>query len=119
MNRLSKKKGSTFRKHLVYIQKNTQIADGEGGFTNGWANTSPERIWVGIAPIRAVQVAEYKSLNVDATHLVRAGGYVDIQEEYRFLFGTRVFEILTIENIQERDYERVITCKELRDKARP
>jgi head-tail adaptor len=68
-----------------------------------------------ISPIQARQQFENKSVGVDATHLIKIRGLESIDEKNdRFLFGTRVFEILAVEDIQERGVVKVITCKEVR-----
>lgn len=39
----------------------------------------------------------------------------EVAESDRILFGSRIFEILSIEDIQECNFEKFITCKERRD----
>jgi head-tail adaptor len=48
--------------------------------------------------------------------LVVASVVVDrnVNENDQILFGERIFEILTIEDIQERDFTKFITCREQR-----
>jgi len=97
----------------VYIQTLARTADGEGGFTQKW--TTGDMIPAAISPIQARQQFENKSVGVDATHLIKIRGLIDVDEKNnRFLYGSRTFEILTIEDIQERGIVKVVTCKELR-----
>jgi len=99
--------------NYVYIQTLTRTADGEGGFTQTW--TTGDMIPAAISPIQARQQFENKSVGVDATHLIKIRGLISVDEKTdRFLFGTRIFEIVAIENIQERGIVKVITCKEVR-----
>jgi len=49
---------------------------------------------------------------VEATHIIKVRGELAIAEKYRILFGTRVFEVLTVEDIQERGIVKWATCKE-------
>jgi hypothetical protein len=37
-----------------------------------------------------------------------------VDESFRVLWGTRTFDILTIEDLQERNFVKIITCKERR-----
>jgi SPP1 family predicted phage head-tail adaptor len=99
--------------HYIYIQTLVSTTDEEGGFSEQW--TSGSAIPAAIIPLQARQVMQYKSINVDATHLIKVRGRTTIAEESRILFGSRVFEILTVENIQERNFIKVITCKEKRE----
>ncbi len=114
IERTHKKTLATRARHQVYIQARTVVRDEEGGFRDGWANTTSTPIWAEIAPIQARQQAEYKSINVDATHLVRIDGLLQVAEKDRVTFGGRIFEVLTVENLQERNVEKVLTCLERR-----
>lgn len=110
MNRKSKKSIATRARHRLDIKTKTSVSDGIGGHTETWATTST--VWGSVAPIKAIQRMEYKTINVDATHLIEIRGLIDIDETSRIYFGDRVFEVLTVENIQEADFLKVITCKE-------
>ena len=114
MNRLPRKKPSTNRRHLVWIRSATKVRDAEGGFTTQWANKEDVQTWASISPIQARHQTQYKAVGVDATHLVKVSGYTDIEEKDEILFGTRTFEVLTVENMQESDFEKVCTCLERR-----
>lgn len=111
-NRTGTKSMATESRHYVSVQRLTQSSDGEGGFTSEWK--TEDNIWASVNPIRAIQQYQFKSINVDATHHVTTRGYTDINEKDRILFNERILEVLTIENIQERDFELFITCKEVR-----
>jgi len=114
LDRRPRKSPATNRRHLVWIERRTLTRDGEGGYTEAWARVGGSQIWASVSPIKAVQRLDYQSVEVDATHLLTFGGYDDVEENDRVSFGTRTFEILTIENIQERDFLKVCTCKEMR-----
>jgi head-tail adaptor len=114
IERQPKKSAATRRRHQIYVQRKLSVADGEGGFADGWMNTTSSPIWAEVSPIQARQVMDYKSVGVDATHLVRIDGLNEASEHNRITFGSRIFEILTVENIQERNVEKVIACKEVR-----
>lgn len=111
-NRTGTKSMATEARHYVSIQRLTQSSDGEGGFTSIWATVG--NMWASVNPIRAIQQYQFKSINVDATHHITTRGYTDINEKDRILFKGRFLEVMTIENIQERDFELFLTCKEVR-----
>ena len=106
-----KKKQATSYRHYVTIQTLVRTSDNMGGFTKAWTDSAT--VAASINPIQARQVMEYKSIDVDVTHLVRMCGEIAITVNDRIVFGSRVFQILAIENIEERNIEKVITCKEL------
>jgi head-tail adaptor len=114
IDRRGKKTLATTSRHQAFIQARTQVADGEGGYSDGWANTTATAIWMDIAPIQARQRTDYKTICVDATHLIKIDGLIEISEKNRILFGTRIFEVLTVENLQEANFLKVVTCLERR-----
>jgi len=101
--------------HYVWIQAETRSDDGEGGFSSTWTNVGDKQISAAILPLKAMQRYEYKTKNVDATHFVKIRGRVTVSENTnRFLFGTRIFEILTVEDLQERGFVKWCLCLEKR-----
>jgi len=113
MDRKSKKSLATRRRHQVTVQEMVSVSDNIGGETISWRDLHTD-IWAEIIPIQAKQQFQNKSVGVDATHLVNIDGLIVILEKYRIMFGSRVLEVLTVEKIQERAFEQVITCKEVR-----
>ena len=110
--RIGRKTLSTEARHRVTIQQKTLAGTGAAGFVETWADSTD--VWAGISPIQAWQKAQYASIGVDTTHLIRISGLVEIAEHDRIAWGSRVFEVLTVEDIQERGIVKVVTCKERR-----
>lgn len=101
-------------RHRISIQsRGTPTPDGEGGFTDVWE--SVDTVWSKVRPMRAKQVNEYRSINVHATHLIEVRGEVDVQESYRLVFGSRTFEVLTVEDEKEEGVKKWVVCKERRE----
>ncbi len=111
MDRQNKKSLATVLRHRLELQTKQPVSDGEGGFIEEYTTTYS--FWGSLDPIKATQVFEYRSINVDATHLVKARGELTITNTQRIKFGTRYFEILYVEDIQERSILKVVTCKEV------
>jgi len=118
--RTEKKKSLGSRcRHYVDFQAKTETPDGEGGFTEVWANISGgEQIPVEILPIDAKRRAEMRSWNVIATHYIRSRSNIPIQEVGRVVFdtpgGTRYFYIHHLEDIQTRDIVQFMIAEERR-----
>jgi SPP1 family predicted phage head-tail adaptor len=112
MDRQGKKTLATEARHYITIQRNMSTTDGEGGFGDTWSTV--QSCFAAIYPIKAIQQFQYKSIGVDATHFIKLRGYVDISELDQIICGSRTFEVLTVENIQERNFEQFVTCKEVR-----
>ena len=111
-DRQSKKSLATLLRHRVLIRTKVETPDTQGGFTMVWSTTTT--VWAPVDPIKAIQTMDYRAANVDATHTIKMRGNVSVVETQRLQFDSRDFEILTIENIQERDVFKVITCKEIK-----
>ena len=110
--REEKKTLATDLRHRVILQRNTRKADGEGGFTSSWKDIGT--YWAAVNPIKAEQVFEYQSINVQADIVFKLRGDITVYETDRFSFDSRYFEILTVEKIQERSVLKIFTCKEVR-----
>jgi SPP1 family predicted phage head-tail adaptor len=107
-----KKTSATVMRHYVEIQSVTRSSDSEGGVSTSWSTTAT--VAASVDPIKAIQQFNYKSVNVDATHLIKMRGENTVVEKNRIKWGTRIFEILTIEDINENGILKVITTKEAR-----
>jgi len=112
MNREGKKTLATDLRHRVTLQRVTRTADGEGGFTKSWETVGT--YWAAVNPIKAEQVFEYQSINIHADIVFKLRGDISINEDDRFYFDSRYFEILAVEKIQERTVLKICTCKEVR-----
>ena len=105
---------SSICRHYIKIEERTDVSDGEGGFTETWGTvdgyaTVPAAVW----PIFAFQKAQFRSVDSEATHFIIVRGEIEINHtDNRIVFGSRVFEILAVEDIQERGIRRQVTCKE-------
>lgn len=111
--RQGKKELATECRHRVQVQRRALVSDGEGGHTETWSALGT--YWGAVYPMSSKQAFEYNSINVNATHIIKIRGFISLLEKDRFYFDSRYFEILTIENIQERDIIKVCACLERRD----
>lgn len=110
--RYTRKSIATRKRHLVEIQEKSEANDLENELVESWRAVATA--WASIEPIKAVQQFQNRSIGVDATHLVIMDALTSINEFNRLVFNGRSFEILSIENLQERNFDLVITCKEVR-----
>ena len=114
LTRYSKKKLSTQMRVYGYIQLCIPVDDGAGGETLAWTNTTIAPHALALLPLSAMQIMQYKSVDVSASHLIKIRGEIEITELNRVAVGDRVFEILTTEDIQDRGIVKWVTCKERR-----
>ena len=112
MNRVGKKGDSTERRHYINIQTVTRVRNGKGGSDKTWSDGI--NTWAAIYPMSADQVGKYRSIGVEANFFIKINGLDTVSEENRIRFGTRHFEILSVEDMQERRFTKLIVCKEFR-----
>lgn len=114
IQRTANKDMSSICRHYVKIEELQNVSDGEGGFTEVWATVAGyANVPAGVWPIYALQKIQFRSVNSEATHYFIFRGDINITEAgNRIVFDARTFEILSIENIQERGIRKQVTCKE-------
>jgi head-tail adaptor len=107
------------RPHRVLFQAPTRTSDGKGGFTEGWQDLTPPRLFVSILPATAQDLERLQVGTVLATgSQVIAGPYhPQVTTLCRIVFGTRLFSITGIANRDERSIDMVLLCVELETKA--
>lgn len=105
---------TTQLRHYGYIQAVSTADDGRGGEVETWVNTHPNPHNFAVLPMSTKQVMDFASINVEATHMIKFRGLIDISELNRIVIESRIFEVLTVENYQERDILKVAICKERR-----
>lgn len=112
--RTANKDLSSICRHSIAIEERVDTSDGEGGFTTVWSTVSgygavPAAVW----PIFSFQKAQYRNVDSEATHYFILRGEIAINHaNNRIVFDSRIFEILSIEDIQERGIRKQITTKE-------
>lgn len=116
LTRHEKKKSLASRcRHYVDFQEKTETPDGEGGFTEVWANIAGATgIPCEILPITAERQAQMRSWNVIATHYLKVRSNIPVEEVGRAVFGSRYFYVKTLEDIQTRDIEQFMIAEERR-----
>jgi SPP1 family predicted phage head-tail adaptor len=103
---------ATDLRHYVTILSKVNTTDEEGGFTENWSDGTT--VSASVDPVTARQQFDYKSIGVTADIWIKIRGEIVVTENNAFRFNGRIFEILTIENIQENGILKFITCKEVR-----
>ncbi len=98
-----------------FLQEPRHIDDGRGGVATVYDDTTVTPIPLGIVQMSARQQFELKTINVDATHVIKIR-YADVKEKWRIRIRntSRSFEVLTVEDIQDRGIVKWVTCRERR-----
>lgn len=112
LKRQGKKTSCTEYRKQIMFRSNEITRNDDGSISTTPVLRGP--YWSAIYPLSAKRIFEYKSMHIDATHIIKVNGKVEFDEDEDIIYGERVFEILTIEDIQERGIEKLVVCLEKR-----
>jgi SPP1 family predicted phage head-tail adaptor len=97
-------------RHRLTIQTVTRTEDGQGGFTEAWADG--DSVWASITPLKAYQRFQAMQMQAPATHKVVMRYRSDVSNAVRLTFGDRVFSVAEVLNVEERNRFLEITVTE-------
>lgn len=98
-------------RHRITIQQKTVVRDTYGGETVTWTNTAT--VWAAVEPLSGREYFSAQQVQAEVNHRIRIRYRAGITTTMRVLWGTRVFDILAIINLQERGREIHLMCKEV------
>lgn len=104
------------RPHRVTLQNpGPAIPDGDGGYTQLWADLVPPALNVSIAPATArdLERATAGTVLSTASHIVRGPFHPQVTTKTRLLFNGRIFNVVGDQNLEERSGEMVLVCVEV------
>lgn len=91
-------------RHVVSIQEVTETDDAESSFTESWANkTGLGVVRASIRPLKAMEIEDHRKLELNVTHDIMIYYKPGITAKDRILFGSRIFDIESIINWEERN----------------
>lgn len=90
-------------RHRIDIQESTDVPDGMGGSTLTWASVSgmgsvPAAIW----PVSSKEILDAMKQELQITHKIRIRYRAGLTSKNRIVFGSRVFNIISIINADEK-----------------
>ena len=97
-------------RHRVVIKEKVVSRDGYGEEDVTW--TAVDTVWASIEPLRGREFLESRQEQADVSHRVRMRYQGSIVPTMRVLYGTRVFEVVSVVNPVERDISLELMCRE-------
>lgn len=94
----------------VTVQAITQTTDSQGGFTESWADVIS--LWASIEPMSDYEKFQAQQLQTNTTHKITIRYYSGITTKHRLLYGSRVFNIKGILNLNEQNAFMQLKCVE-------
>ena len=89
----------TYRQRL-YVQQENPVADTGGGNQMAW--TTVNVVWASVEPFNGSEQMLAGKLNGTITHRIKLRYDSSITAVMRFLWGSRVLNIRSVRNLQER-----------------
>lgn len=86
-------------RHKVHLEQKTSTSDGAGGTTSIWEEVGI--IWASISKKNGVERTVSGQLAASSTHVFRCRWRSDVSADMRLRFGSRVFNIRAIHNLDE------------------
>lgn len=98
------------RKRLV-LQSLTETRDADGGVVTAWALLAS--VYAGIEPLTQNEKKQGTRTEAMATHKIMMRYRSGLTPSMRFLYGTRIFNIVEILNKNERNWEHEVKVIEV------
>ena len=98
--------------HRVAIQRATEAQGATGEITKTWATLAT--VWAAVEPLSGREFFQAQQVQAEVSHKVTMRHYtgVTISPKDRLTFGSRTFRIEAVLNLEERNIETVILCRE-------
>lgn len=97
-------------RHWITIQTRTDTRDSYGEPISTW--TTFDQVWASIEPIAGREYFASKETRSQSTHRMRIRYRSGITTKMRISWDSRLFDIESILNTEERDRELILMCVE-------
>jgi len=104
-----------YRHRVSVSNPSGYVPDGDGGYTSGYVPATPPVIDASIqaATARDLERVTAGTVLATATHLIRCRFHPEITTATRLTFKGRIFEVQSVQNVDERDIALVLICTEV------
>lgn len=100
-------------KHRITFQQLTNTPDGQGGFTEAWANiASVPEVWAKVEPVSASERFFSQQIQPLVTHKVTIRWRNDLNASMRISHEGRIFQIHGIRSLDEERFWTLIDAQE-------
>ena len=96
--------------HRVVLQSKTSTQDATGSAVETWKTKGT--LWAEVVPLNSREYWAAQQVQSDVTHRVSIRYYDGLRPDWRMKFGTRLFDIRSVINVDEGNEWHVLLCKE-------
>ena len=97
-------------RHKITIQYYTESQNSYGEMTKTWSDYAT--VWASIEPIMGREFWESQQINAEVTAKITIRYLADINPKMRVKYGSRIFEIISVINPEEKNRELQLMVKE-------
>lgn len=106
------------RHKIIFVKWGQEISD-MGEILEGWIPIYPDNIeksssWASFRDLKGTAFYASQQLNTKIEGTLKIRYRSDIKSEYKFKLGDRIFEIITVVNVDEKNRELLIRYKEMK-----
>lgn len=98
-------------RHRITIQNKTTIKDTVGQEKETWVDLAT--VWASIEPLKGREYFAAHAVNAENTIKIRIRYYPGLKPTHRIKYGTRIFDIQSVINVDERNIEMILMCVEV------
>ncbi len=98
-------------RHKIKIQQKTTTKDSEGIPFETWTDFAA--VWAAIEPLQGREFFSAQAVNAQVTTRIRIRYQAGISPTMRVSYGTRVFDIQAVIDVEERHRELQLMCQEV------
>lgn len=98
-------------RHRIAFQTSTKTKDAGGGLIETWATIAT--VWGSISPLIGRELTNAQMRNSETTHQITIRYLSTVNAKGRILFGSRIFQLFEVLNMDERNIEMHIGAKEV------
>ena len=97
-------------RHRIAIERVTETRDTDGSVIETWSTYAT--VQASIDPISGREYFAAQSVQTDVTHRIVIRYLSGIVPKMRVKYGSRIFDILSVINVSERNGELQLMCRE-------
>lgn len=98
-------------RHRITLQSQFAIRDSFGGETVTWNDEST--VWASVDPLSGREYFDSARVNAELSHRVRIRFFSTLTPGWRVLFGSRVLDVKSVINFEERGIYQDLMCQEV------
>ena len=97
-------------RHMIAIESVIETQDADGSVIETWSTYATAQ--ASIEPISGREYFAAQTTQADVTHRISLRYFAGIMPKMRVKYGSRIFDILSAININERNRELQLMCRE-------